>query len=93
MIKTERGTTTMNGSLGEIVMDYLVILATFKKRVLAGAFDYIEDVEQMQAVLQEAANVYRGVISEPALSAEDVNRVKDLIREVCEEFREVYADN
>ena len=69
MIKTERGTTTMNGSLEELIKDYLIILSVFKEKLLAGTFTYMEDVEEMQ-----------------------VEAVKDVIKEICEDFRDYHAD-
>ena len=93
MIKTERGTTTINGSLEELIKDYLIILAVFKEKMLAGTFTYMEDVEEMQVMLQEAADVSCGIINERCLDAEVVEAVKDVIKEICEEFREFHADN
>ena len=93
MIKTERGATTMNGSLEELIKDYLIILAIFKEKMLAGTFTCMEDVEEMQVELQEAADIFCGIINERCLDAEAVEAVKDVIKEICEEFREVYADN
>ena len=93
MIKTERGTTTMNGSLEELIKDYLIILAVFKEKMLAGTFTYMEDVEEMQVVLQEAADISCGIINEHCLDADAVEAVKDVIKEICEEFREFHADN
>ena len=93
MIKTERGTTTMNGSLEELIKDYLIILAVFKEKMLAGTFTCMEDVEEMQVELQEAADISCGIINEHCLDAEAVEAVKDVIKEICEEFRELYADN
>lgn len=90
MIKTERGTTTMNGSLEELIKDYLIILAVFKEKMLAGTFTCMEDVEEMQVELQEAADISCGIINEHCLDAE---AVKDVIKEICEEFRELHADN
>lgn len=93
MIKTERGTTTMNGSLEELIKDYLIILAVFKEKMLAGTFTYMEDVEETQVMLQEAADISCGIINEHCLDAEAVEAVKDVIKEICEEFREFHADN
>lgn len=93
MIKTERGTTTMNGSLEELIKDYLIILAVFKEKMLAGTFTCMEDVEEMQVELQEAADISCGIINEHCLDAEAVEAVKDVIKEICEEFRELHADN
>ena len=93
MIKTERGTTTMNGSLEELIKDYLIILAVFKEKMLAGTFTCMEDVEEMQVELQEAADISCGIINEHALDADAVEAVKDVIKEICEEFRELHADN
>lgn len=93
MIKTERGSTTMNGSLEELIKDYLIILAVFKEKMLAGTFTCMEDVEEMQVELQEAADIPCSIINEHCLDAEAVEAVKDVIKEICEEFREFYADN
>lgn len=93
MIKTEKGATTMNGSLEELIKDYLIILAVFKEKMLAGTFTYMEDVEEMQVELQEAADISCGIINEHCLDAEAVEAVKDVIKEICEEFRELHADN
>lgn len=93
MIKTERGTTTINGSLEELIKDYLIILAVFKEKMLAGTFTYMEDVEEMQVILQEAADISCSIINEHCLDAEAVEAVKDVIKEICEEFREFHADN
>ena len=93
MIKTERGTTTtMNGSLEELIKDYLIILAKFKEKMLAGMLTCIEDVEEMQVELQEAADIACGIINEHRLDAEGVEMVKDVIREICEDFRDYHAD-
>ena len=92
MIKTERGTTTMNGSLEELIKDYLIILSGFKEKLLAGTFTYMEDVEEMQVELQEAADIPCGVINEHALDADAVEAVKDVIKEICEDFRDYHAD-
>lgn len=93
MIKTERGSTTMNGSLEELIKDYLIILAVFKEKMLAGTLTCMEDVEEMQVELQEAADISCDIINEHALDAEAVEAVKDVIREICEDFREYHADN
>lgn len=93
MIKTERGTTTVNGSLEELIKDYLIILSVFKKKMLAGTFTCMEDVEEMQVELQEAADISCGIINEHCLDADAVEAVKDVIKEICEEFREFHADN
>lgn len=93
MIKTEKGATTMNGSLEELIKDYLIILAVFKEKMLAGTFTYMEDVEETQVMLQEAADISCGIINEHCLDAEAVEAVKDVIKEICEEFRELHADN
>lgn len=93
MIKTERGATTMNGSLEELIKDYLIILAVFKEKMLAGTFTYIEDVEEMQVELQEAADISCGIINEHCLDAEAVEAVKDVIREICKDFCDWHADN
>ena len=92
MIKTERGTTAMNGSLEELINDYLIILAVFKKKVLAGTLTYIEDVEEVQVELQEAADIPCGIINEHCLDADAVEAVKDVIKEICEDFRDCHAD-
>lgn len=83
----------MNGSLEELIKDYLIILAVFKEKMLAGTFTCMEDVEEMQVELQEAADISCGIINELCLDAEAVEAVKDVIKEICEEFRELYADN
>ena len=83
----------MNGSLEELIKDYLIILAVFKEKMLAGTFTYMEDVEEMQIALQEAADISCGIINEHCLDAEAVEEVKDVIKEICEEFRELHADN
>ena len=93
MIKTEKGATTMNGSLEELIKDYLIILAVFKEKMLAGTFTCMEDVEEMQVELQEAADISCGIINEHCLDADAVEAVKDVIKEICEEFREFHADN
>lgn len=93
MIKTEKGATTMNGSLEELIKDYLIILAVFKEKMLAGTFTYMEDVEEMQVMLQEAADISCGIINEHCFDADAVEAVKDVIKEICEEFREFHADN
>lgn len=90
MIKTERGTTTMNGSLEELIRDYLIILSVFKEKMLAGTFTYIEDVEEIQVILQEAADIPCGIINEHCLDADAVEAVKDVIKEICEDFREFH---
>lgn len=92
MIKTERGSTTMNGSLEELIKDYLIILAVFKEKMLAGTLTHMEDVEEMQVELQEAADISCGVINEHALDAEAVEAVKGVIREICKDFRDWHAD-
>ena len=93
MIKTEKGaTTTMNGSLEELIKDYLIILAVFKEKMLAGTFTYIEDVEEIQVILQEAADIPCGIINEHCLDADAVEAVKDVIKEICEDFRDYHAD-
>lgn len=83
----------MNGSLEELIKDYLIILAVFKEKMLAGTFTCMEDVEEMQVVLQEAADISCGIINERCLDAEAIEAVKDVIKEICEEFRELHADN
>ena len=83
----------MNGSLEELIKDYLIILAVFKEKMLAGTFTCMEDVEEMQVELQEAADISCGIINEHALDADAVEAVKDVIKEICEEFRELHADN
>lgn len=92
MIKTERGTTTMNGSLEELIKDYLIILAVFKEKMLAGTFTYIEDVEEVQVMLQEAADIPCDIINEHCLDADAVEVVYDAIKEICEDFRDYHAD-
>lgn len=92
MIKTEKGATTMNGSLEELIKDYLIILAVFKEKMLAGTFTYMEDVEEIQVMLQEAADISCGIINEHCLDAEAVEAVKDVIKEICEDFRDCHAD-
>lgn len=92
MIKTERGTTTMNGSLEELIKDYLIILAVFKEKILAGTFTYMEDVEEIQVMLQEAADISCGIINEHCLDVEAIEAVKDVIKEICEDFRDYHAD-
>lgn len=92
MIKTEYGETIMDGSLEELIKDYLIILAVFKEKLLAGTFTYMEDVEEMQVVLQEAADIPCDIINEHCLDAVAVEAVKDVIKEICEEFRELHAD-
>lgn len=92
MIKTEYGETIMNGSLEELINDYLIILAVFKKKVLAGTFTYMEDVEEMQVVLQEAADIPCDIINEHRLDADAVEAVYDAIKEICEDFRDYHAD-
>lgn len=77
----------MNGSLEELIKDYLIILAVFKEKMLAGTFTCMEDVEEMQVELQEAADISCGIINERCLDAEAVEAVKDVIREICESFR------
>ena len=83
----------MNGSLEELIKDYLIILAVFKEKMLAGTFTYMEDVEETQVMLQEAADISCGIINEYCLDAEAIEAVKDVIKEICEEFRELHADN
>ena len=83
----------MNGSLEELIKDYLIILAVFKEKMLAGTFTYMEDVEETQVMLQEAADISCGIINEHGLDAEAVEAVKDVIKEICEEFREFHAGN
>lgn len=83
----------MNGSLEELIKDYLIILAVFKEKMLAGTFTCMEDVEEMQVELQEAADISCGIINEHCLDADAVEAVKDVIKEICEEFREFHADN
>lgn len=92
MIKTEKGATTMNGSLEELIKDYLIILAVFKEKMLAGTFTYMEDVEEIQVMLQEAADISCGIINEHCLDADAVEAVKDVIKEICEDFRDYHAD-
>lgn len=92
MIKTEKGATTMNGSLEELINDYLIILAVFKEKMLAGTFTCMEDVEEMQVELQEAADIPCGIINEHALDAEAVEVIRDVIKEICEDFRDYHAD-
>ena len=87
MIKTEYGETIMNGSLEELIKDYLIILAVFKEKMLAGTLTCMEDVEEIQVELQEAADISCGVINEHCLDAEGVEMVKDVIRKLCESFR------
>lgn len=77
----------MNGSLEELITDYLIILAVFKEKMLAGTFTRMEDVEEMQVELQEAADISCSIINEHCLDAEGVEMVKDVIRELCESFR------
>lgn len=83
----------MNGSLEELIKDYLIILSVFKEKMLAGTFTYMEDVEEMQVVLQEAADIPCGIINEHCLDAEAIEAVKDVIKKICEDFREFHADN
>ena len=61
--------------------------------MLAGTFTCMEDVEEMQVELQEAADISCGIINEHCLDADAVEAVKDVIKEICEEFREFHADN
>lgn len=82
----------MNGSLEELIKDYLIILAVFKEKMLAGTFTYIEDVEEMQVELQEAADIPCSIINEHCLDADAVEAVKDVIKEICEDFRDYHAD-
>lgn len=82
----------MNGSLEELIKDYLIILAVFKEKMLAGTFTCMEDVEEMQIVLQEAADIPCGIINEHCLDADAVEAVKDVIKEICEDFRDCHAD-
>lgn len=82
----------MNGSLEELIKDYLIILAVFKEKMLAGTFTCMEDVEEMQVELQEAADISCGIINERCLDAEAIEAVKDVIKEICEEFRDYQAD-
>ena len=89
MIKTERGTTTMNGSLEELIKEYLIILSVFKEKVLAGTFTCMEDVEEIQTVLQEAADISCSIINGRCLDAEVT---KGIIKEICEDFRDYQAD-
>lgn len=82
----------MNGSLEELIKDYLIILAVFKEKMLAGTFTCMEDVEEMQVELQEAADISCGIINEHRLDADAVEAVKDAIKEICEGFRDYQAD-
>lgn len=82
----------MNGSLEELIKDYLIILSVFKEKMLAGTFTYMEDVEEIQVILQEAADIPCGIINEHCLGADAVEAVKDAIKEICEDFRDCHAD-
>lgn len=82
----------MNGSLEELINDYLIILAVFKEKMLAGTFTYMEDVEEIQVMLQEAADIPCGIINGRCLDADAVEAVKDVIKEICEDFRDYHAD-
>lgn len=82
----------MNGSLEEFIKDYLTILSAFKATILAGVFTYMEDVEEIQVILQEAADIPCGIINEHRLDVDAVEAVKDAIKKICEDFRDYHAD-
>ena len=87
MIKTEYGETIMNGSLEELTKDYLIILAVFKEKLLADTFTCMEDVEEMQTELQEAADVPCDIINACGLDADAVDAARRIIKKTCESFK------
>lgn len=90
MIRTNYGETHMDGSLEELVADYLLISAAFKEKLLAGMFTHMEDVEEMMVEVQEAADVPCGIISACGLDADAVDAARHIIKKTCESFRACY---